>query len=715
MATSDEKVAKSSSGVPRNVRTTINYYKDPGNGIEHAPSIAGKRSTFVHPSIDFDTVVTDITGSEDKYTLDSHGFQLHRHVSQEKEFTDDQRIKDLYYPEVEQLLFEVTGASRICIFDHTIRRPNPTAASSDDERRPVKRAHIHQSEWASENQVRRHLGEDGPRLLKSRYQLINVWRPIKTIYKDPLAVCDSHSVPDEDIVPVKLIYPDWTPEEVMFIKCYDWKTDGRARRVPHAAFTDPEMEDREPRHSIEVRALVFHEEDIVDSDDLFHIMAVTRSIVPFGYKIDTIHVMWVAALLCVVLYATYHVIYNLFVHPLAAFPGPFWARASLSEFYDMYGSGFESLCVGSERDPKRHSQMKKNLLASFSTKALAQQESIVHSVVDGFIGRLESDGTSRKGLDMTKWFEMVAFDILGEMAFGESFHCIETGKSHFWSDMIVEHLFFVTVLDNLRRYPVLDALGRRLLPRLTVSVRDRHSGYSRTKVERRLQGESGRQDFLTNVSEKVKSGEVSQEEMTAHASTLVIAGGETVATFLAAVTFFLLKNPATYLKLQHEIRSNYSSLSEITAMSAQQLPYLQAVISEGLRMYPPGSQGFPRTCPGASIDGHWVPKGTEVYTSAWTVTHDEKNFHRPYDFIPERWIGANRVDNLEASQPFSLGPRGCLGKNFAFVEINLILAKMHYAYNLHLVNEDLDWLKQSHMHVMWWKPSLNVRFERVAT
>ncbi|KAF3798977.1 Cytochrome P450 monooxygenase aclL [Colletotrichum gloeosporioides] len=464
MATSDEKVAKSSSVVPRNVRTTINYYKDPGDGTEHAPSIAGKRSTFVHPSIDFETVVTDITGSEDKYTLDSHGFQLHRHISQEKEFIDDQRIKDLYYPEVEKLLFEVTGASRICIFDHTIRRPNPTAASSDDERRPVKRAHIDQSEWASENQVRRHLGEDGPRLLKSRFQLINVWRPIRTIYKDPLAVCDSHSVPDEDIVPVKLIYPDWVGEPL-----------------------------------------------------------------PFGYNIETIHVVWVAALICTVLYATYHVIYNVLLHPLAAFPGPFWARASLvrprqtrgllcpvvrispnelsfasvqswkdiyghavggkqtmtkSEFYDMYGSGFESLCVGSERDPKRHSQMKKNLSASFSTKALAQQESIVHSVVDGFIARLGSNGTSEKGLDMTKWFEMVAFDILGEMAFGESFHCIETGKSHFWSDMIVEHLFFVTVLDNLRRYPILDALGRRLLPRLTVSVRDRHSGYSRTKVER---------------------------------------------------------------------------------------------------------------------------------------------------------------------------------------------------------------------------------------
>lgn len=169
------------------------------------------------------------------------------------------------------------------MFDHTIRRPNPTAASSDDERRPVKRAHIDQSEWAARQQVTRHLGEDADRLLESRFQIINVWRPIKTIHKDPLAVCDSHSVPDEDILPVKLIHPGWvgepctilpnknhrwyykneqTPEQVMLIKCYDWKTDGRARRVPHAAFTDPEMIDRDPRHSIEVRVLVFHEDDV---------------------------------------------------------------------------------------------------------------------------------------------------------------------------------------------------------------------------------------------------------------------------------------------------------------------------------------------------------------------------------------------------------------------------------------------------------------------
>lgn len=108
---------------------------------------------------------------------------------------------------------------------------------------------------------------------------------------------------------------------------------------------------------------------------------------------------------------------------------------------------------------------------------------------------------------------------------------------------------------------------------------------------------------------KVKNGEVSEEEMTAHASTLIIAGGETTATCLAAAVYYLLKTPEALEKLITEIRSRYTSYEGIDASSALQLPYLQAVINEALRIHPPGSQGFPRVSPGAEIDGVWVPKG----------------------------------------------------------------------------------------------------------
>lgn len=99
-----------------------------------------------------------------------------------------------------------------------------------------------------------------------------------------------------------------------------------------------------------------------------------------------------------------------------------------SEFYDMYGSGFKTACVGSERDPKTHACKKKNLTAAFSTKALLEQESLVQDCIDGFVVKIGRLGKREGGVDMTAWYEMIAFDVLGEMAFGVGFGCIENGK-----------------------------------------------------------------------------------------------------------------------------------------------------------------------------------------------------------------------------------------------------------------------------------------------
>lgn len=175
-----------------------------------------------------------------------------------------------------------TGASRVFIFDHTVRRtPNDPQQPATAPRGPVNRVHIDQSYSAAKSRVPHHLPDDADKLLSTRYQIINVWRPIKKILKDPLAVADANSVPDSDLVGVALVYPDrrgetytvkpnkehkWyylygqTPEEVMLIKCFDSKLDGRARRVPHTAFVNSATINEEARESIEVRALVFHED-----------------------------------------------------------------------------------------------------------------------------------------------------------------------------------------------------------------------------------------------------------------------------------------------------------------------------------------------------------------------------------------------------------------------------------------------------------------------
>lgn len=86
-----------------------------------------------------------------------------------------------------------------------------------------------------------------------------------------------------------------------------------------------------------------------------------------------------------------------------------------SKFYEIYGAGFDSLCIGSERNPDKHTRMKKSLSPAFSLRSLEEQTIIVSQCVDRFIARIGEPGLNIMGLNMTKWYEMVAFDILGEL------------------------------------------------------------------------------------------------------------------------------------------------------------------------------------------------------------------------------------------------------------------------------------------------------------
>jgi cytochrome P450 len=163
-------------------------------------------------------------------------------------------------------------------------------------------------------------------------------------------------------------------------------------------------------------------------------------------------------------------------------------------------------------------------------------------------------------------------------------------------------------------------------------------------------------------------------------------------------------------KLQDEIRSAFSSMDEITADSVSNLEYLGAVIEEGLRIFPPAPFGPPRVSTGATVDGVYVPKGTVVSVDTWTTSHDDRNFARPYDFIPERWIGEGLGDRKDASRAFSLGPRGCLGINLAYMESRITLASLVFAYDWELLNTELDWLSEVRIFMIWEKPDMMVRF-----
>ena len=171
-----------------------------------------------------------------------------------------------------------------------------------------------------------------------------------------------------------------------------------------------------------------------------------------------------------------------------------------------------------------------------------------------------------------------------------------------------------------------------------------------------------RTDLLTKmIAEREKNG-TSLQELSAQAGMLVRAGSETTATSLSAITYYLGCNQRAYDKLAQEIRENFDSSDQITGCSTDSLQYLKAVIEEGLRLHPPFAIGLPRISPGEKVDGHFVSKGATVYVSSWAATHSEENFHQAFEFVPERWIDRDYGDKRAASQPFSLGSRGCLGR-----------------------------------------------------
>ena len=218
-------------------------------------------------------------------SLDREGFMLVGHKSTVRDFYNEYELRRVYYPEVERMIARATGAARVQIFDHTIRRrvPGVEDRTASAPRQPVPRVHNDYTVKSGPQRVRDLMNGEAGTLLSRRFAIVNVWRPIRGPLRDaPLAVCDARSVAFEDFVPSDLIYPDrvgetyqvtynpahrwfYVPEmredEALLIKTYDSAEDGRARFVPHSAFEDPTApSDILPRESIELRALVFHAE-----------------------------------------------------------------------------------------------------------------------------------------------------------------------------------------------------------------------------------------------------------------------------------------------------------------------------------------------------------------------------------------------------------------------------------------------------------------------
>ncbi|KAI1356406.1 hypothetical protein F5Y01DRAFT_323838 [Xylaria sp. FL0043] len=265
-----------------NISTELQYVKLSETHEALGPSTWGKTDFEEDREELVPVLIQDVRGDESNYTLDTHGFQLvkHRTSLNKTDFANNENVTGIYYAEIAEVVKRVTKAAYVRVIHHVLRQSITPDANCLELTRPLYKVHVDSNPARVESTIRMFEGEKAESLLKKRYALINVWRPLKQCFKDPLAFCDGSTVPDEDFVNRELVMPKGSggnkmntavakrsshkwhylhgmdTDEIVLVKCWDQKP-GVVKRCPHSAVRDPMMEDREDRESVEVRCLVF--------------------------------------------------------------------------------------------------------------------------------------------------------------------------------------------------------------------------------------------------------------------------------------------------------------------------------------------------------------------------------------------------------------------------------------------------------------------------
>jgi len=184
-----------------------------------------------------------------------------------------------------------------------------------------------------------------------------------------------------------------------------------------------------------------------------------------------------------------------------------------------------------------------------------------------------------------------------------------------------------------------------------------------------------------------------KEELTAEALTLLIAGSDTTSNSTCAIIYHLARNPHIQEKLHKELDEQLGTEDETVATGDQvkRLPYLDACINEALRIHSTSALGLPRVVPegGLTILGQFFPAGTIVSVPSYTIHRDTSVWGEDVEaYRPDRWFERDQAAMQKTFNPFSVGPRACVGRNLASLELQIIVASLLRRYEYVLENPD---------------------------
>ncbi|KAK5050762.1 hypothetical protein LTR84_003321 [Exophiala bonariae] len=489
--------------------------------------------------------------------------------------------------------------------------------------------------------------------------------------------------------------------------------------------------------------------------------------------------------LATILYIIGVALYRLYFHPLAKYPGPFWAKLTqwpeaqsswrgrrhldLHAMHEKYGdvvrlapnslafrtpgaihdiytdrnanviktgwtetarklNPYPSSQVISDR--KLHAARRKLLNQAFSVSAINSMEQYVLKTIRTWCEYLQeppaveaapnkgdkaTGGWSRER-DIAVWSNLLTLDVLGELCFGASFGAMKAGRTYI-ADLVLGSGRMILVLSSLPirdllmpilKRPALAKIVGGDMSRKRIRFREEMGVLveKRTALERvnaEKPAEEQRKDFfhyLLHAQDPETGVKFVPKELVGEAGLLVAAGSDTSSATMSAFLFNMLHNERVYKKVQQEVRSAFDEVEEIKyTAKLSGLPYLRACIDETLRIAPPVPGYLARVIlpGGAVIDGNTYPAGTVVGTGAYSIHHNANLFEKPFSYIPERWIvGSSDEDpsvpikvtksSVQVAKDsfwaFSSGPRVCVGKGMAYMELSITLARLIWLFDI---------------------------------
>ncbi|TFK45830.1 cytochrome P450 [Heliocybe sulcata] len=433
-------------------------------------------------------------------------------------------------------------------------------------------------------------------------------------------------------------------------------------------------------------------------------------------------------------------LYRAFFHPLRAYPGPlparltaFWsmsvsARANkwhlkVQELHRQYGDfvrirpreisichpdavqdihGYKSTCLKGPfydinyphysleltRDKAWHSQRRKVWDRGFTDKALKSYEPriIAHSLE--LISHLSSRASSEESVDLMFWCHFFGLDVMGDLTFGKSFDIMSEKREE---NPVFKHSYASkAVVGTLITIPWLFLLVQRLP--VVGQQRADWIGWCGKQLEERSKMKKDLPDIFTYLvdddSKRAKDPLISQQDLVYDSELAISAGSDTVAATLTNVFFLLATHPEELRLLRQEL-DPLPPIDEISHSSLKNLPVLDGIINEALRLYPPVLSGVQRMTPkeGAVIAGRWIPGDTVVTTPTYVLHRDPRCFPRPDEFIPQRWSSEPDLAlRKDAFNPFSAGTYSCAGKQLAMLELRIVVFMMVKTFDVRLAD-----------------------------